>query len=355
MIVDPNTGMPMDDGYGLTSQRMPLLYSIMQNTPSATVTSGWNIRRSMNTILKGGSNPGENIGAFRMTAFPRYFNRFPDARNVMGVEGVGSRAGLMGRAEGAWHSPIGQLSGASNWVAKQAAARVAPNSALGAEPAFGVGTVSRIGAAFQLQPGASTYHAMNFLREANPGYHAMLNTDYGLMEGSVREGLLMGKGVLSNRVTGYLSGAAARRAGMSEATSFLARETESAAGKAFVGAAEKGFAHMGLETGLKAVAPRAALFAAEAVPVVNIVATALLVKDLVNMGVKGVAAGVRGVGDAVISAKGSIDKPVMGMGFKDNSVAATSRQRGVQAISNSRLNMRSALGSEASALHAYWG
>jgi hypothetical protein len=58
---------------------------------------------------------------------------------------------------------------------------------------------------------------------------------------------------------------------------------------------------------------------------------------------------------AANSVKGSLDKPVMGMGFRDNTVAATARQRGVMAIQNSRLNMRSALGSEASAMYAHFG
>jgi hypothetical protein len=66
-------------------------------------------------------------------------------------------------------------------------------------------------------------------------------------------------------------------------------------------------------------------------------------------------AGIKTAFGAAQSTLGSINKGVMGMGFKDNAVAATSRQRGVMAIQNSRLNARSALGSEAAMLNAHFG
>ncbi len=55
------------------------------------------------------------------------------------------------------------------------------------------------------------------------------------------------------------------------------------------------------------------------------------------------------------SLTGSLDKPVMGMGYRDTEAAATSRARGVQAIQNSRLNARSVLGSEAGMMNAHFG
>lgn len=59
--------------------------------------------------------------------------------------------------------------------------------------------------------------------------------------------------------------------------------------------------------------------------------------------------------DALKSMQGSINKPLFGAGFKDNEVAATSRSRGVMAIQNSRLNARSALGSEGAMMAAHFG
>lgn len=48
-------------------------------------------------------------------------------------------------------------------------------------------------------------------------------------------------------------------------------------------------------------------------------------------------------------------KDPMGMGYRDSAAAATSRSRGVMAISNSRLNARSLLGHEAGQMHAHFG
>ena len=95
--------------------------------------------------------------------------------------------------------------------------------------------------------------------------------------------------------------------------------------------------------------------AAMAIPGLNLIATASLVYDLGKMGGELVKSGVNLARDAVKSMKGSIDKPMFGMGYKDNEVAATSRSRGVMAIQNSRLNARSMLGSEGSMMAAHFG
>lgn len=102
-----------------------------------------------------------------------------------------------------------------------------------------------------------------------------------------------------------------------------------------------------------------ARMAGMAIPVVNIAMTAWLAYDIFKMGSgiirdfnKRAAQKAR---EAAKSFKGQIEKPVFGMGFVDNEVAATSRSRGVMAIQNSRLNARSVLGAEAGALHAHFG
>lgn len=95
--------------------------------------------------------------------------------------------------------------------------------------------------------------------------------------------------------------------------------------------------------------------AAMAIPGLNLLATASLVYDLGKMGGELVKSGINLAKDAVKSMKGSIDKPMFGMGYKDNEVAATSRSRGVMAIQNSRLNARSMLGSEGSMMAAHFG
>jgi len=92
-----------------------------------------------------------------------------------------------------------------------------------------------------------------------------------------------------------------------------------------------------------------------AIPGLNVLATASLVYDLGKMGGELIKSGANLAKDAVKSMKGSIDKPLFGMGYKDNEVAATSRARGVMAIQNSRLNARSMLGSEAGMMAAHFG
>jgi hypothetical protein len=111
--------------------------------------------------------------------------------------------------------------------------------------------------------------------------------------------------------------------------------------------------------GQKIAAKLGAAMALQAVPIAGQVVGALMLADMVvdigKLGMEGVKSGIDFAKDAVKSYRGSIDKGVMGMGYRDNTVAATSRQRGVMAIQNSRLNARSVLGSEAGAMHAHFG
>lgn len=112
------------------------------------------------------------------------------------------------------------------------------------------------------------------------------------------------------------------------------------------------FRTFGTSAGAKVLGARAA---AMAIPGLNVVAAASLVYDLGKMAGEVVKSGVNLARDAVTSMKGSINKPLFGMGYKDTEAAATSRARGVMAIQNSRLNARSALGSEAGMLAAHFG
>lgn len=109
---------------------------------------------------------------------------------------------------------------------------------------------------------------------------------------------------------------------------------------------------LGTKQGAAVLGTRAA---AMAIPGLNLIATASLVYDLGKMGGEVVKSGINLAKDAVKSMKGSIDKPMFGMGYKDNEVSATSRSRGVMAIQNSRLNARSALGSEGAMMASHFG
>lgn len=99
----------------------------------------------------------------------------------------------------------------------------------------------------------------------------------------------------------------------------------------------------------------AARYAAMAIPGLNVLATASLIYDLGKMGGEVIKSGINLAKDANKSLQGSIAKPAFGMGYKDTEAAATSRSRGVQAIQNSRLNARSALGTEGAMMAAHYG
>lgn len=95
--------------------------------------------------------------------------------------------------------------------------------------------------------------------------------------------------------------------------------------------------------------------AAMAIPGVQILAAASFIYDIGQMAGEVVKSGINLAKDANKSLQGSIAKPTFGMGYKDTEAAATSRSRGVQAIQNSRLNARSALGTEGAMMAAHYG
>ena len=106
---------------------------------------------------------------------------------------------------------------------------------------------------------------------------------------------------------------------------------------------------------MKAGLSRAASTLGMWIPGVNVVMTAMMVHDLTEMGISMAKGGMEFGKEAMKSFQGSMYKPVMGMGYRDTEVAATSRARGVQAIQASRLNARSVLGNEASGMAAHFG
>lgn len=109
---------------------------------------------------------------------------------------------------------------------------------------------------------------------------------------------------------------------------------------------------IGTKEGAKVLGARALGLA---IPGLNIVAAASMAYDLGKMAGEVIKSGINLAKDSVKSMKGTINKPLFGMGYKDTEVAATSRARGVMAIQNSQLNARSALGSEAAMMAAHFG
>lgn len=109
---------------------------------------------------------------------------------------------------------------------------------------------------------------------------------------------------------------------------------------------------LGTKAGAKVLGIRAASLA---IPGLNIIGAAMMAYDIGKMAGDVVKSGINLAKDATTSMKGSISKPLFGMGYKDTEAAATSRARGVMAIQNSQLNARSILGSEAGMLAAHFG
>lgn len=114
----------------------------------------------------------------------------------------------------------------------------------------------------------------------------------------------------------------------------------------------KGIAKLATSGGGRMLAMRAG---AMAIPGLNVLAAVSFAYDIGQMMGEGVKGAINFAKDAAVSLKGSINKPAFGMGYRDTEAAATSRARGVMAIQNSRLNMRSLLGSEAGMMAAHYG
>ena len=106
------------------------------------------------------------------------------------------------------------------------------------------------------------------------------------------------------------------------------------------------------KSGAPVALARGAFAGARALPVIG---NAMLVYDLARMGGEIVKSGINLARDAEKSLQGSFSKPTFGMGYRDTEAAATSRSRGVMAIQNSRLNARSALGTEGAMMAAHFG
>lgn len=148
---------------------------------------------------------------------------------------------------------------------------------------------------------------------------------------------------------GMLTRSAGRVLGGDAAKAYL----QSTAGKAFfrdIGL--KGVGKLATSGGARMLAARGA---ALAIPGLQVVAALSFAYDIGQMMGEGLRGAINLVRDANVSLRGSINKPAFGMGYKDTEAAATSRARGVMAIQNSRLNMRSLLGSEAGMMAAHYG
>lgn len=381
MLVDPATGMPIGDPTptantiggqvgmnavgmsGFTNDDLPLVYDMLSSLPSATATMGWNVSRVQNTILTGGRGGAQSARGIRQTFSPLAARRLARGANI---DPTFRNAGIQGRGI---YSPFNFLSSFGNAAHRRALA----------SPRMGDTVATRMGGAAPFSPGSvGRLATMSKLGSMSTGsMNKRLNTVINSIEdidpnsqvrGVIRNRIGLGQplnevsgslqGELMNTITGKYS---ARTVGFIRGAELYG---DQAAFQAFQAASRNPYAREGVEAAGRFMAQRGTGVAGRflASGAVSGVARAagpigwmLLAKDIAMMGGKLAGAGIDLAMDAGKSLQGSINKPVFGMGFKDNTVAATARQRGVMAISNSRLNMRSTLGSEASFIHARFG
>lgn len=390
MIVDPNTGQPIQastmggqiglDAMAASGTDIPLAQDLLSSLPTVSHTMMWNMRRVSNTMVKGPRSGAAKARGLRQTFSPRSFNRLGSVSNIEPPSG--SRT----------YSPFNVLANYGNKGAVRAAnSKGAAGRYIAGHlgPAGSDGTWFSAGSAGRLSTMGRVYGARqksldkmlpnigNAFKELNPtqynqaltrwgvasaapggygdvarrsmGLSGMTIDAFGRNEAAQAVGMSM-RGSISQQIAGFTHASTMRHAGMGleEATNLATR------GSNFFKGAEKAYQWAG-SGGLKGAAARGARFAPMAARAAGPIGWALLARDLAVMTGKIFSSAAKTAIDAGNSVKGSIDKPVMGMGFKDNMIASTSRQRGVMAISNSRLNMRSALGNEAAGIHAAWG
>jgi hypothetical protein len=368
--------------YGLNgslAQDQPFYLNMLQSLPGAWTTSAWNVGRVSRTMtssrmrgIGGRALSGEgHIQGITQTFGPRHLRRLTRGANI-DPSAHGPEAHI--------YSPFNVLSSAGNFLFKKrehsnipllgstvngyvGRASGALSGKLGIEEGavpFSAGTLGRIAGMHKITKMSDKAFTKGLgvmesvIKDINPRVYgalpALAGEEVGMAARKIGMASRFGatiEGQISGKFAGYIQGATAHKMGAEAVEQALAH-------------GGSGFFGKGIEAGLEAAKggkflAKVAPFAGPALSAFNIAGDIMLVHDLALMAGKGVGAMVKTGMEGLQSMKGSIDKPIMGMGFKDNSVAATSRQRGVMAIQNSQLNARSILGSEASMLASHFG
>lgn len=343
----------------------PLFYDAMAAIPAASHTTMWNMSRVSNTMLrnKTAGRFGRNAGGLRQTFSPLRFTSLADVGNIDPIEAGLSRS----RGRGGY-SPFNFLSRAGNWSVAKAASHSADGAFMGVgkdQRAFSTGAFGRFAAAsrtasLNIEKASQLKRIQNSVAAAqrlNPavGRQVGLGLSRGLTgpTSSFAASVAVGasnSGVLTSRAFGYVQGAQAARQG----TAFIsALEANAGNNIAYKTAASRGAQafQAGSFTARVAGSRGLSLAARAAGPV----GYALLVADLAGFAGKMAGRTFKLGVEAVQSAQGDLTNRGFGLGYRDNSVAATSRQRGVMAIAGSRMNARSVLGNEAAGLHYSFG
>lgn len=369
--------------YGLNgqmAQQQPFYLDMLQAIPPAWATVGWNSGRVSRTMMsprargmirRGTELSGQGYGQGIVQTFsPRRLTRLSRAANIDPSFHPNSKM----------YSPFNFLSSAGNFAFKKRTATNVPligqkannlitrasgmaSGSLGVPEGtvpFSAGTVGRISGMSKISGvGGMQMSDAKFLSKYSNMTNAIMDINPNHMWGASQWGSVAEAragmasefgstitGSVSGKAAGYIQGATMAGKSGDE----IAAAVRSASG-AYRGGIEKGLQAANEGKMLAKVAP----FAGPAMRGVTGASWVMLAHDAAMLAGRAVGGVTKGIVDAGRSTMGSIDKPVMGMGFKDNTVAATSRQRGVLAIQNSQLNARSILGSEASMMAAHFG
>lgn len=215
---------------------------------------------------------------------------------------------------------------------------------------FGAGTVGTQGVRSAMMANVS---AGQYTQAALGFKHAVMGHDINLLVGNAYTGGYQAQQFFASTFNkAFASSGGFRGFTAKEGAKFL----ESTASKGlFRQLGVKGTQKMVAAGGLKMAGMLGLKAAALAVPGLNVIAAISMAYDIGQMIGTGIKGGIDFVRDAGVSLRGSINKPAFGMGYRDTEAAYTSRSRGVMAIQNSRLNMRSLLGSEAGMMAAHYG
>lgn len=345
--------------------------------PSAIATTGWNVGRVANTITKGGTAIGGYEGSGRGGMFKQGINQTINPRHMRRLTRAANIDPSAYGADSKIYTPFNSLSSIGNRLFNRfsGSEHLASNEKVAGflksvggpgtkgENVFSPGTLGRVRSFDKIQnmKAKNFGHVAESIRDINPELHRelqprisrMIRTGASddAMRGMYQAGIGQTvTGRLSGQFAGYVAGAENAVRGGTQLAGFqngLKAETWFTKGaNAGMEAVQNG-GKLGRFVGSGAVSTGLKAF--------NIAGWMLMAHDTAELIGKGVASAARLAVEAGKSTMGSINKPVMGMGFKDNTVSATSRQRGVMAIQNSRLNARSGLGSEGAQMHARFG
>lgn len=365
---DNGMGAELAQGALYGDNQMAAGWRMLEHVPGVAQTAGWNAWRASNTIMNA-SGGGKTRGRIR-NHLPGNLTKMSSYENI---------------ADTGKYTPFDFLARSGNWAGRAVSGKTWTPGAATADdiPLFSSGAYSRLSTASRLSMSSNAtamQGAREFVWKTNPSLAGKINATHAGALSNVDMGHYVAgsqRGIYSNAINGYVRGAMHGPVSSTVSGNLAKEFTEGVALKRGIfGGAARGAEHIALGGGEKAFARAgfkmaaskggsmaaakfglgsAAKVAGYATPGVNIAMLAWTAVDLTKMGLEATKAIPGFTRDALNSFKGGIQKPVMGSRYVDNSVAATSRQRGVMAIQNSQLNMRSALGNEAAGLHAYYG